>query len=386
MNARPSLLFYCQHSLGLGHLARSLALCAAFAERFRVVLLSGGALPSGIALPDSVELVQLPALTLAPDRRLVHDGGGHTLEQAQALRRERIQATFRATQPEVLVVELFPFGRKKFADEIVPLLDAAHARGAERPLVACSLRDILVSRGERQARHDERAATLANRYFDVVLVHSDPRFARLDESFQPDTPLHTTVEHTGFVVPPPVGHAPTRRNGVVVSAGGGRVGGPLLRAAVEAHSLLGPRARTKVVAGPFLPEDEWQSLERSARGTPGLELLRSVDDLEAELRGASASVSQCGYNTALEVIRSGVPALVVPFAEAGEDEQTRRARRLESLGAVRTLDPAELDARSLARAVARLADFAPRAPQLDMDGAATSAALVAEMAGAPVAA
>ena len=36
--SRPPLLCYCQHSVGLGHLMRSYALCAALSERFRVVL------------------------------------------------------------------------------------------------------------------------------------------------------------------------------------------------------------------------------------------------------------------------------------------------------------------------------------------------------------
>ena len=38
---KPALLFYCQHSVGLGHLMRSYALCDRLAERFRVVLIAG---------------------------------------------------------------------------------------------------------------------------------------------------------------------------------------------------------------------------------------------------------------------------------------------------------------------------------------------------------
>ena len=53
-------------------------------------------------------------------------------------------------------------------------------------------------------------------------------------------------------------------------------------------------------------------------------------------------MSQGGYNTALEVLRSGVPGLIVPYATPEEDEQTRRARRLERLGAVRVLAPERL--------------------------------------------
>ena len=48
---KPALLFYCQHSVGLGHLMRSYALCDRLAERFRVVLLAGGAIPSGSSPP-----------------------------------------------------------------------------------------------------------------------------------------------------------------------------------------------------------------------------------------------------------------------------------------------------------------------------------------------
>jgi len=55
-------LFYCQHSVGLGHLMRSYALTEKLAERFRVVLLAGGDLPAGIAAPRDVEIVALPPL------------------------------------------------------------------------------------------------------------------------------------------------------------------------------------------------------------------------------------------------------------------------------------------------------------------------------------
>ena len=59
MNNQPSLLFYCQHSLGMGHLVRSLALAAGLARSFRVVFLNGGPLPDGMQPPLGVEIVAL---------------------------------------------------------------------------------------------------------------------------------------------------------------------------------------------------------------------------------------------------------------------------------------------------------------------------------------
>jgi len=91
-------------------------------------------------------------------------------------------------------------------------------------------------------------------------------------------------------------------------------------------------------------------------------------------------VSQCGYNTMLDLLRTGVPALVVPFAEGGEDEQTRRADRLARLGAVRVLEADRLDGRSLAAAVRALLAFRPEPVALDLDGARATALLVGNLA------
>ena len=377
MRDRPALLLHCQHSLGLGHLVRSFALAEALSEQFRVTVLCGGELPDAIRRPAGVEVVPLPPLG-GVRGALVSRDRTVDAERALALRRDLVLSVFRARRPAVVVVELFPFGRKKLAGELVPLLKASRAAGA---VTAASVRDLLVER-EDGGRHDERASTTANALLDVVLVHADPRFAELEQSFRPQTPLRVPVHHTGFVVRAKRRLRPERATvgpRVVVSAGGGRVGAPLLRAAADAHGLLRGVSIT-LIGGPFLPEDDWRALPRAGRG---LELHRSVPDLAAELEQADASVSQCGYNTALDVLRSGLPALMVPFAAPGEDEQSRRARRLAQLGAVRVLEADRLDGARLAAEIRALLQFRPRQVAFDLDGAATSTQILAELARRP---
>jgi len=383
--SRPTVLFYCQHSLGLGHLVRSFALAGALADRCRVVLLNGGRLPRGLPTPPGVEIVSLPPLGMTVDGALVSHDRRRSTDRALRLRRLRMLELQAELRPDVLFIELFPFGRKKFASELVPLLEAAREAGT---LTICSLRDILVASRHDQQKFDERASVTANALFDAILVHADPRFARLEESFHPVTPLRVPVHYTGFVLPgvdqaralAPT-PAPSRRPRVVVSAGGGAYGAALMAAAVEAHRLLADAGvDIRLIAGPFLPESEWQLLRAAAQGRPGLEVRRSVPDLTTELGAAAASVSQCGYNTTLDLLRTGVPALVVPFAEGGEDEQTRRAERLARLGAVRVLEADRLDGRSLADAVRELLAFRPEPVALDLDGARTTALLVRNLA------
>jgi predicted glycosyltransferase len=383
--SRPTVLFYCQHSLGLGHLVRSFALAGALAERFRVVLLNGGRLPRGVPVPAGVEIVSVPPLGMTVDGALVSHDRRRSAERALELRCAQMLALHDELRPEVVFVELFPFGRKKFAVELLPLLEAARAAGA---LTICSLRDILVGSRRDQARHDERASRTANELFDAILVHADPAFARLEESFRPATPLRTPVHYTGFVLPRGEAAdaiaptpAPTERPRVVVSAGGGLYGGDLMRAAVEAHrlELADAGIDLRLVAGPFLPDDDLRALRDAARGRRGLEVRRSVPDLRAELTIAAGSVSQCGYNTVLDVLHAGVPALVVPFGHGREDEQGRRADRLESMGALRVLEAERADGATLAAEIRALIDFRPVPVELSFDGARTTTLIVGNL-------
>jgi predicted glycosyltransferase len=382
MTPRPTLLFYCQHAMGMGHLVRSLALADALSQSFRVVLLNGGELPPCLLLPRSVEIINLPPLRLA-DGQLISCDNRYSVERAQDARLDQILSMFRRLSPEVLLIELYPFGRKKFEFELLPLLEEAKTQPCSAPLIVCSLRDILVSSRGNQETHEERIVFTANRWFDAILVHSDPRFARLEESFHPRKRLSPSVHHTGFVV----SHRrkpPRDRSGnshIVVSAGGGHYGFQLLRTAIEAHTRLyetGPLTM-KVVAGPFLPEAQWEDLRGAISGRRGVTLVRSVPDLYSELSQARASISQCGYNSAMEIIQAQVPALVVPFADGGEDEQLKRARRLEALGAVRVLEPKEMTPQRMAEEMRNLIDFQPRTAHLDFAGARRSTEILTEL-------
>lgn len=372
--ARPVLLFYCQHSLGIGHLTRSFALAAALVEAFHVVFLNGGRLPPGLPVPAGIEIIDLPALGMDDGHTVVSRDAAQDVAQAVVRRRAMIEAAVRWHRPSVLLVELFPFGRKKFAGEILPLIRLARRQPGGPARVVCSLRDILVDARPDQQHHDDRARWLADRYFDAVLVHADPALARLEHSFRPRQPLRTPVHYTGYVVPVRAAAAgASRGQHLLVSAGGGIVGNALFQAALQARSRLRGPLPMRLVAGPFLPEPQWLALQQEARGMAGVELLRQVPDMALEMRQARASLSQCGYNTALDILVSQVPALVVPYATVTENEQGERAARLAALGVLQQQDAGVLDPPRLAAAIEDLLAFTPAASTLGLDGAAESA-------------
>jgi|ERR1051326_7576368 predicted glycosyltransferase len=380
MSARPRLLFYCQHSLGMGHLIRSFSIAGGLTNHFDVVFLNGGPLPEGQTPPERVEVINLPPLGFDSEMQLLSRDDNHTVAQAQRLRLEIMRKALCSVKPEVLLIELFPFGRKKFASELIALLEDARSSSMP-PLVVCSLRDILV---ERNQHHDELACHRANRYFDAILVHSDVRFARLEESFHPFSPLKVPVHYTGFVTREQRDDAkpePKRESRIVVSAGGGLVGEVLLRTAIQAYEFVSvpDKPEMQVIGGPFIPEQSWQDLKKISQGKQGISLFRSVPDLGVEFRRAAASISQCGYNTAMDILRSRVPALVVPFSGDKQDEQMNRARRLERVGALRMLEPDRLDAQTLAAEMEALLQFQPTPIRLDMDGVENTAQLLTDL-------
>lgn len=379
MKSTATVLFYCQHSLGIGHLKRSLCTAEALAQTFRVVFLNGGPIPAAIPRPDSIEFIDLPPIRMGADGVLYTQANKIDLRETKQSRRQLILEQFEALQPEVIIIELFPFGRKKFTFELLPLLRHAHCSHAN-PKVICSVRDILVGRGEEQLHHDNRARWLIDRYFDAVIVHADTRFCDFGESFKPERLLSTPIFYSGFV------SQPTRSpdvevgdHGIVVSAGGGSVGGRLLQTCAAAQARIWRECRIPmtVVAGPFLPEEEWLALQRFAG--EGLTLYRSVPDLRHILNRARASISQCGYNTTMDLLSTGIPSLLAPYAEANEDEQMKRAKKLVKLDAAQLLPEHLLNEQSLYHSVKGLLAFRPRAVELDMDGAEQTRRIVSRV-------
>lgn len=372
---KPVAMIYCQHSLGLGHFVRSLALAEAMVSQFEVIFCNGGPVPDGFVLPETISFIHLPPLRLNEDGSL---SGSDCAEALIAKRRDLMCAEARTAKPALLLVELYPFGRKKFASEIDPLVDLVRGSGGK---VACSVRDILVTERVDQLRHDERAAALLNLHFDLVLVHADARLFSLSDSFQPVTPLAIPVRYSGYVVREAAARQNVNPDGMtLVAAGGGAVGHAVYKAAIAAQpALMAKRGWTMtLVAGPLFPTDDWAALVEIARGVAGLTLVRSMPALPSLFAQSGRFVGQCGYNSALELLQAGLPSLFIPFARGQESEQTQRARKLKALGLADWMPDHNLTGTALAERLMRL-DIASKPQQLDLNGARTSARILCEL-------
>ncbi|QPC43611.1 hypothetical protein HW532_13495 [Kaustia mangrovi] len=165
---------------------------------------------------------------------------------------------------------------------------------------------------------------------------------------------------------------------MIVSVGGGAVGDHLLNTAIAARPLSGARDRPwRLLVGHNLPARERERV--SAASGDGVIVEPARPDFPGLLARARLSVSQAGYNTSTDILSARVPAVLVPFADDGEIEQTMRAKLFEARGLAIALSPEHLGPQSLADAVDRALELDPdAAARPGLDGAAQSARLIAD--------
>ncbi len=365
------VLLYCRHTIGIGHLVRSLSIAEALAQRFDVLMALGGERVEGLTLPSGIRYFELPAATSVSERLALGEELGNPLLAAAKMWR-----------PDVILTELYPFGRKSFDAELLPMLRWAKAQ-PDKPLVVSSVRDILVHRANAES-FEQRVVGIIGSYFDLVLVHGDERFVPLDLTFSRVRDLACPVRYTGYVTRANSHAAPAAvEPRIVVSNGGGRCvpGQQLLRASVAAALQYPDRLpyTFEVYTGPFAPDAVYSDLCALASGAPNIRVARFTPGLGARLRGATLAISMGGYNTVLDLLGAKIPALIYPEYGNGDTEQETRAERLEKLGAASVLSAEDLSPDKLTQAIERAVRRKPAAIEINLDGAANTIRILKEM-------
>lgn len=361
------ILFYCQSSLGIGHTIRSLRIAAGLSEAFEVHFLNGGETIEDLQIPHRINMIQLPAITSdAEFTRLQSGTPGLSLEQAFAERQAVMLDACERLAPGIVLIELYPFGRGQFKRELKPLLKLARSQGSR---VVCSLRDILVARRD-PAAYENKVVDTMNRFFDLLLVHSDPAFQSLAETFARLDDIRASAVYTGYVVPEVKPEPVARTDTIIASIGGGRFGHELAEAVVRAAPLLAGRIphSIRLYTGPFCPGVVAGRLRELAQGHDNITVERFTPDLHHKLQSAAMSISMGGYNTTMNILATGVRAMMMGCTNNGGMDQVERVEKLARLGVVNAIRPADLEPERFARRITECLAHEPARTTLDING------------------
>ena len=385
------------HLLGAGHLRRAINLGNAVkAYGGDVTVISGGVQVTHFDT-QQINIVQLPAIKSDGTNftHLLQPEGIPIDAVYMANRSDMLNTLIRDLDADVVITELFPFGRRVLRKEFISMLETVRAL-PKRTLVLSSVRDILSppSSEEKKLKTEE----LISRYYDAVLVHADEQVIDLSASWPVSTSLKDKLCYTGFVSPESDSKIKSdteicaestlitdKNKNIVISAGSGSVGLDIYKTAVHAAAQM-TDWHWHILVGGSDNKSQVDQLKNIARSTNiCIEPVR--EDFQALLANCSCSVSMCGYNTAIDLLQTGAPGVLIPFDSGGETEQTLRAQSLAQRQNYQLLLSKDLTTDNLINAIHALfhaqADTAPGAnpdsQAINFDGAKTSVSIIGRL-------
>ena len=383
------IIFYCQYVWGMGHLFRSIELARALAGH-DVVLVAGGQ-EIDVRLPQHVTHVRLPGLYMDEQfTTLIPEDPHRRIEDIQRQRKEILSSLCSRHKPDLLIIELYPFGRTLFGFELQPLLDEIRQGRFGKVKVVCSLRDILVEKRDQKA-YEARVLNHLNAHFDLLLIHSDPKLMPLDETFSRVEDIQIPIFYTGFVAQkarPGAGKKLRQQLAIgagkkliVASAGGGRSGYALLSNLIEAVGRLpnSKQIRLEMFAGPFRDEGEFKRL--SAHSSKRIRVKYFTKRFLDYLSAADLSVSLAGYNTCMNLLVTRTPALVYPYPR--QREQPLRVAKIKKYLAMKILQETDISPKRLGKHIQQmlLASKLSGSVRINLDGAENTARYLNEQMG-----
>ncbi len=366
-SGKRNALIAVTHLLGVGHFARSAALGAALNRAgWSVTLLSGGRPVQNIDT-SGMNVIQLPPVHCRHGdfSRLLGDNGDPISAETFAERAALARAAVLLIHPDVVITELYPFGRRALSAEYEALL-AALREMAIPPALICSIRDVL-NPPSKPRRSSEVLDRLSK--YDGIIIHGDPVMP-LERSWPVDRSLARKMVYAGYLRDntrsQPVLEGSRARDGILVSAGGSDAGITLNRVVLGA-ALAMPERSFHLLVSQAIGEAEFVALARLA--PPNAKVDRARPDFPELLCSAGLSISQAGYNTVLDLAAAGIRSVLVPYSAGSEQEQTIRAEALAQAGLARVVPEADLDVASLVSAIRQSLDGpAPDWSVLSLDG------------------
>lgn len=336
---RRRILYYCQSLVGVGHLSASMRVVQELVNHYAVDLIQGG-LDTGTALQHP-NYRNLRLTTLLHD----HETGGFydpdekgEVAEIWDTRAAEISRFLRWPYHGI-VVEFYPFGRRRFKQEIQNLFRLVRERCGDVPIFT-SVREVLVPRPLEKER---RMVDSVRKYIHTVFIRGDPKVVRFEETFSLAHEIADKLCYTGYIGTSPPASWPPRKRQILVSQGGGNVGRELVEGAIAAAALL-PDYTFLLAAGSRTSAAELDALRATVR-SHNVEIVPFLANFQMYLRESCLSINMGGDNTLMDVVSARTPSLAYPYD--GNSEQEFRIKKFAQRGFVHRLAREDLAAQRL---------------------------------------
>lgn len=340
------VLMYSHDTFGLGHLRRCRTIAHALVDKFKgvhVLIISGSQIAGAFEFKARVDFVKVPSVIKLYNGEYTSISRHINIQETLDWRKAIIRSTAASYDPDLMIVDKEPLGLR---GEMEPTLEMLKGRGCRLVL---GLRDVMDDAETLKVEWSARGVLGSmERCYDDVWVYGPEGFH--DPLAGLDAPASLTARtiYTGFLRrdTPSLGlndleELPDRY--ILVTAGGGGDGAPMMRAVLNAHRHdPGHGHALLVVLGPFMRSEDREDIRRLAAGLPDVRTIDFHARHELLLQRAAAVVSMAGYNTFCEILSLNQRALFLPRV-APRREQLIRAERGASLGLADMLLPEQAE-------------------------------------------
>lgn len=344
-----NILMYSHDTYGLGHIRRTMAIARHLnGSGVNILILTGSPIAGRFQIPEGIDFVRVPGMIKRSNTVYVPHSINIDAHHALHIRQSIIQATARAFDPKLFIVDKVPLGLK---GELEPTLQWFKQERPEAKIVL-GLRDILddPESTRREWEHKNFASVLEELYSEIWIYGNKDFFDPVKEYAIPES-LNRKIVYTGYIprpVPPQkyFDKGKGRKKLVVVTTGGGGDGYPVLDNFLKMLEQNGKAPyRSLVITGPFIPRDQLDELVERAKAV-NVPLVAFVKKIERKLAEADLIVSMGGYNTVCEILSLRKSSLIIP-RETPRLEQRIRAEILKKRGLTEFLPWDELSPEGL---------------------------------------
>jgi len=254
---------------------------------------------------------------------------------------EQFKSTLDKYKIKTLVCEGFPFCRQQFSVEYFKYFEECKKRNIK---IIISVRDFPWDDPHENSLQDwvNYTQNLVCKYYaEKILVHGDPNILPLQSDrtrFSNSNDIIRDIEHkiiyTGYVTDDSIKNHKQKNNMIFVSTGLNKEEGVLLFKEITKIAKNFPNYR-------FVMPVANKYLKTGSSIKDNMIFVDYIPDLGKKIQSCAALISYGGYNTTMEVLKSGVPAIFIPRQDGQKLEQFVRCYVFEPYGFFKVLNNKE---------------------------------------------
>jgi predicted glycosyltransferase len=330
------VMLYSHDSVGLGHLRRNLAIAGAITKSFSgasAMIVTGSPCATQFQLPDRTDLIKMPSITKNRSGHYVTGSFGGSLEATLRFRSRMILETYRAFSPDLIIIDHQPVGLE---GEAMATLREAKANGTK---LFYGMRDVVDSPDAVKRDWDNADCHWAlNECYDQICVYGNKEIFDSRDAYDPLLSSVKRCDFVGYIVPSQKVKAKKggqcKKKRVLVTFGGGNDGAARAEHYLKVLTMQHVSWDSHVVTGPMMSPEMVRRLKemgRKVKPVGSVTVKRFHRNLPSLMPQFDAIVSMAGYNSCVEILQSGVPAIFLPRSFPRQ-EQLIRAVRLAQRG------------------------------------------------------